>query len=246
MLKLIFAYSVYFIMELASIEDKLNIIDSKFRKGSKSYKAARYMIRQNRELPKEEQEALINELEISPKSLEYVVTKLRKLDIYQFDVDLEDYEPDIQEEEEAPIIEEMEMDEEIPKDNNYATIDDLNSFKEDINTNLKYLASVISGGVEPEEEEEFVNDRLIEIATPDEMSIGDPSLTRKSIWLKPKTQMYYDLARQGIFATYAGSNDASVLSGFDGNLSDFFNSIIDDYFVRNFNADIGILMRRYV
>ena len=231
---------------MASIEEKLNIVDSKFRKGSKSYKAARYIVRQNRELPKDEELALIGELEITPKSLEYVITKLRNLNLYTFDIDLEEYEPDIQEVEEEPVYEAIEPPITIPKDNNYATIEDLNNLKEGLQASLNQLTSAILGEPEDEEEEAYISDRLVEISTPDEMSIGDPSLTRKSIWLKPKTQMYYDLARQGLFTSYAGSNEMSILNGFNGNLSDFFNSIIDDYFVRNFNADIGILMRRYV
>jgi hypothetical protein len=231
---------------LASIEDKLKTVDSKFRRGSKSYKAARYIVRQNRELPKEEGDALIEELEITPKSLEYVVTKLRNLGLYTFDIDLEEYEPDIPDDPETLAIDEEEIQDTIPKENNYATIEDLNSLRDGLQSSLNQLTSAILGEPETEEEEAYMSDRLVEISTPDEMAIGDPSLTRKSIWLKPKTQMYFDLTRQGLFTSYAGSNEISVLNGFKGNLSDFFNSIIDDYFVRNFNADIGILMRRYV
>lgn len=231
---------------MASIEDKLKTVDNKFRRGSKSYKAARYIVRQNRELPKEEGEALIEELEITPKSLEYVITKLRNLGLYTFDVDLEEYEPDIPDAEEPIVTEIAEIQDTIPKENDYATIEDLNSLRDGLQSSLNQLTSAILGEPETEDEEAYMSDRLVEISTPDDMLIGDPSLTRKSIWLKPKTQMYFDLARQGIFTSYAGSGEISVLNGFDGNLSDFFNSIIDDYFVRNFNADIGILMRRYV
>lgn len=234
---------------MASIEDKLDKVDNKFRRGSKAYKVARYIVRQNRELPKEEEDALIRELDINRKALQYVTNKLRDLGLYTFDIDLEEYEPDIQYEE----FEQVENQEEnmsnipkLPKDNNYATIEDLNNLKEGLQASLNQLTSAILGEPETEEDEAYISDRMLEISTPDEMSIGDPSLTRKSIWLKPKTQMYYDLARQGIFTSYAGSNEISVLNGFNGNLSDFFNAIIDDYFVRNFNADIGILMRRYV
>jgi len=234
---------------LASIEDKLKTIDSKFRRGTNAYKAARYIVRQNRELPKEEEEALITELDINPKSLEYVTTKLRKLGLYTFDIDLEEYEPDVSYEEETQVEELEELEEispKIPKDNNYATLDDLNSLRDGVQSSLDKLTSALLGETETEEGEAYLNDSLIEIQTPDDMLIGDPSLTRKSVWLKPKTQMYFDLTRQGFFTNYSGSNEISVLSGFKGNLSDFVNSIIDDYFVRNYNADIGILARRYI
>ena len=92
---------------------------------------------------------------------------------------------------------------------------------------------------EDEEEED------IEIIPPEEMLIEDPSLTRHSVWLKPKTQMYFDMSRQGVFSNYEGTREMGPFTQFNGNLSDFFNIIVDDYFIRNYNADIGILMRRY-
>ena len=58
--------------------------------------------------------------------------------------------------------------------------------------------------------------------------------------------MYFDMARQGVFANYAGTREPGPFAQFDGNLSDFFNLIVDDYFVRNYYADIGLTMRRYV
>jgi len=84
------------------------------------------------------------------------------------------------------------------------------------------------------------------VIQPEEGFIQDPSLTRHSVWLKPKTQMYFDMARQGVFANYADTKELGPFTQFDGNLSDFFNIIVDDYFIRNYYADIGLLMRRYV
>ena len=132
----------------------------------------------------------------------------------------------------------------------YASRHDLNALRKDI----QYLAAVINGNgtplpVEPEyeviEEPETEEPQEIELNPPTELNIEDPSLTRHSIWLKPKTAMYFDMARQGIFANYVGTRDLGPFTQFKGNLSDFFNVIVDDYFLRNYNADIGLLMRRY-
>lgn len=122
----------------------------------------------------------------------------------------------------------------------YATVDDLNDIRKDI----QYLASVISGE-SPSNPDEYEEGEDIEVIPPEEGFIKDPSLTRHSVWLKPKTQMYFDMSRQGIFANYEGSREMGPFTQFNGNLSDFFNIIVDDYFIRNYNADIGILMRRY-
>jgi len=232
---------------LASIEDKLRLVNKRFRRGSKSYEAARYIVRHNREILEPEREKLCEDTGLSPKSLAGIFTKLKKLKLYDPYGDLEEIftpEPvantqenilnaqlDLEEERDS-----QEEDENIVE--RYATIEDLDALRGDI----QRLTSAVIG----EEEVEYINDSLIEIPTPDDMLIGDPSLTRKSIWLKPKTQLYFDLTRQGFFTNYSGSNEISILNGFRGNLSDFFNSIIDDYFVRNYNADIGIVARRFI
>ena len=240
---------------MASLEDKLRIVNKRFRRGSKTYEAARYIVRQNREIEENEREAICKETGIRPKTLLGILTKLKKLGIYDPYGDLVDgytqvpvtptqENPSYAQIESPEIPDIQEEDENIVEQ--YATIEDLNSLRDGLQSSLNQLTSAILGEPETEDEEAYMSDRLIEIASPDEMSIGDPSLTRKSIWLKPKTQMYFDLTRQGLFTSYAGSNEISILNGFSGNLSDFFNAIIDDYFVRNFNADIGILMRRYV
>ena len=128
----------------------------------------------------------------------------------------------------------------MPPQPEYATVEDIKSLRKDI----QYLASIMGGGSpsnpgEDEEEED------IEVIPPVEGFIEDPSLTRHSVWLKPKTQMYFDMSRQGVFSNYEGTREMGPFTQFNGNLSDFFNIIVDDYFIRNYNADIGILMRRY-
>jgi len=234
---------------LVSIEDKLRMVNKKFRRGSKTYEAARYIVRHNREIPALERAKISEDTGLSPKSLSGIFTKLKKLKLYDPYGDLEEIftpEPvantqenllnaqlDPQEE-----IESQEEDENI--DEQYATIQDIDALRGDVQLAINRLTSAIIG---EEEDDGYINEELVEILTPHQMTIRDPSLTRKSIWMKPKTQMYYDLTRQGLFTNYFGSEEISILNGFEGNLSDFFNSIINDYFIRNFRADIGIMGR---
>ncbi|GAG60970.1 unnamed protein product, partial [marine sediment metagenome] len=95
-----------------------------------------------------------------------------------------------------------------------------------IRKDIQYLAAVIGGeptsnpgNYEEEEEMELVQPIEMDLIPPEEMDIQDPSLTRKSIWLKPKTAMYFDMAREGIFANYVGSREIGPFTQFKGNLS---------------------------
>ncbi len=112
-------------------------------------------------------------------------------------------------------------------------------------SNPDELASVISGEASsnPGESEE---EKDIEVIQPEGMFIQDGSRTRAAIWVKPKTQMYFDMAKQGVFHNYAGTREPGPFADFNGSLSDFFNMIVDDYFIRNYYADIGLTMRRSV
>lgn len=243
--------------KMVSIEDKLEVVERRFRKGSKSYQAARYIVRKNREIPEDEKAAIVGEVPLASKTLEGVFTKLKKLGLYGDTV--EDIHigapptsfeppqeiPQLQPQESRHTYQGLPLQSQELK---YVTVEDFNDFKSGFNESLnkalnKFMDSVVNDGAEPEE---FTGEQNFEILQPDEMAIRDPSLTRKSVWLKPKTQMYFDLARQGIFVTYADSNEMGPFREFAGNISDFFNIVVDDYFIRNYNADIGILMRRYI
>ena len=224
---------------MSDIERKLEAVESRFRKGSKQYDAARYILRQNRKITSDERKAICQEIPISYKSLQGLFTELRKMDLYPPKKTSEPpYQPTPPEvyhktSYQAP---------EAPKPplQEYATKEDFETLRNSIN----YLASIMSGEnpSNPGEDEE---EEDIEIIPPEEMLIEDPSLTRHSVWLKPKTQMYFDMSRQGVFSNYEGTREMGPFTQFNGNLSDFFNIIVDDYFIRNYNADIGILMRRY-
>ena len=233
---------------MSDIEARLEIVNERFREGTKRYEAARYIVRQNREITTDERKALVDEIPIGYKTLQGLFTKLRKMGLYppkpletiaQLAPTPQIATSDTVAEPQHP---------QPPQE--YASIHDLNALRKDI----QYLAAVINGNgipptVEPEytvrEEPENEEPQEIELNPPTELNIQDPSLTRHSIWLKPKTQMYFDMARQGIFANYVGTRDLGPFTQFKGNLSDFFNVIVDDYFLRNYNADIGLLMRRY-
>ncbi|KKM03623.1 hypothetical protein LCGC14_1772550 [marine sediment metagenome] len=235
---------------MSDIEARLEIVNEGFREGTKRYEAARYIVRQNREITTDERKALVDEIPIGYKTLEGLFTELRKMGLYP-------PQPSIPIAQPAPtpqiVTSDMVPEPQHPQPQlqpEYASLHDLNALRKDI----QYLAAVINGNgnplpVEPEyeviDEPETEEPQEIEISPPTELNIQDPSLTRHSIWLKPKTQMYFDMARQGIFANYVGTRDLGPFTQFKGNLSDFFNVIVDDYFLRNYNADIGLLMRRY-
>lgn len=237
---------------METIEGKLKAVKGRFQEGSKQYNAARYIVRQNREILKEEQEKICQEIPIADKTLQGVFTWLRKMNLYPPDTSNSPSNPESSEETlhhipEAPQIPLQE----------YATLEDLMSIRKDI----QYLAAVISGeptsnpgNYEEEEEPEVDQPHEMDVVQPEEMeliqpmelNIRDPSLTRKTIWLEPKTAMYYDMAREGTFANYAGSREMCPFIQFEkGTLSDFVNIIVDDYFNRNFNAGVGLLSRRY-
>jgi len=234
---------------LETIEGKLKAVKERFQEGSKQYNAARYIIRQNREILKEEQEKICEQIPIADKTLQGVFTWLRKMKLYPPDTS---NRPSNLEVSEKPLTQVPETPQ--PHLQEYATLEDLNDLKNTLSNDIRYLAAVISGEapsnpdnpVEYDEEIELIQPQEMELIQPEEGFIQDPSLNRHSIWLKPKTSMYFDMARQGIFSNYADSRDLGPFTQFKGNLSDFFNLIVDDYFIRNYNADIGLLMRRYV
>ena len=189
--------------KLSDIEQRLEEVEVRFRKGSKRYEAARYIVRQNRLITTEERKVLVDEIPIGSKTLGGVFTELRKMSLYpppppsstpqtvhtpanvtsDIKVEVPQHQP--------------------PPQHEYASVHDLEALRKDI----QYLAAVINGDnvlapVEPEyeviEEPEMEEPQEIELLQPEELNIQDPSLTRHSIWLKPKTQMYFDMARQGM------------------------------------------------
>ena len=225
---------------MSDIEGKLESIEIRFQKDSKQYKAARYIVRQNRKIPKDEQEKICQEIPIAKKSLQGLFTELRKMGLYP--PQKISYKPHSPQAPEKPQETSHHATEDpLPPLQEYATKEDFEILRNSIN-NLAALFNEDS----PSNPGEYEKLEDIEVIQPEEGFIQDPSLTRHSVWLKPKTQMYFDMARQGVFANYADTKEMGPFTQFDGNLSDFFNIIVDDYFIRNYYADIGLLMRRYV
>ncbi len=225
---------------MSDIEGKLEAIEVRFQKGSKQYNAARYIVRQNRKIPKDEREKICQEIPIAEKTLQGLFTELKKMGLYPPQkvsdkphrrLALEEPEESSHHALEAPQ----------PPLQEYATKEDFETLRNSIN----FLATVISGG-DPSNPGESEEEEAIELIQPEGMFIQDASMNRASVYLKPKTQMYFDMARQGVFANYAGTREPGPFAQFEGNLSDFFNIIVDDYFIRNYYADIGLTMRRYV
>ena len=229
---------------MSDIEAKLEAVNDRFRHDSKQWNAARYIVRQNRKITSDERKAICDEIPIKSKSLQGLFTELRKMGLYppQETSDISHRPPPPEKPQETshhvPEAPQLPLQE-------YATKEDFETLRNSIN----FLASVISGEAPSNQDEnpvEYEEDENIELIQPEEMFIQDASLTRASVYLKPKTQMYFDMARQGVFANYAGTRELGPFAQFNGNLSDFFNTIVDDYFIRNYYADIGLTMRRYV
>lgn len=234
---------------MSDVEAKLKAVESHFRKGFKSYDAARYIVRANREIPEDEKRAICQEIPIALKTLEGVFTKIKKLGLYPpqetSDTLKSPSTPERPQEasHQVPEVRQPPLE--------YATKEDFetlrNSTKEDfeaIVNSINNLASLMNrdppfnpGGYEKED---------IDVIQTEEGSIRNPSLTTKQMYIKPKTWMYFDMTREGVFSTYADSREMSPFADFNGDISDFFNTLADDYFIRLFNADIGLLMRRYV
>ena len=230
---------------MSDVSAKLEAVENRYRKGSKQYDAARYIVRQDHKILADERKAICQQIPIAESTLSDLFTELRKLGVYPPETsDTSERLPAREKQHETL--------RHVPEDPQpeYATLEDLNALRTAISKDIHYLASVISGdppltpgGEPPSNPGEHEED--IEVIPPEEGFIQDPSLTSKPVWIKPKTWMYFDMSRQGVFSNYAGTRELGPFTNFDGNLSDFFNIMVDDYFIRLYNADIGLLMRRY-
>ena len=255
---------------MANIEENLEAIENRFQKGSKQYNAARYIVRQNRKISKDEQEKICQEIPIAEKTLQGLFTELRKMGLYPprkiSDIPSRPSAPEMPKEtsHHVPEASQPPLQEYVTKEDfetqfetlRNSTSENLETLKNSVNylasvigreapSNPDELASVMRGEVQsnPGESEE---DEDIEVIQPEGMFIQEGSRTKQSIWVKPKTQMYYDMSKEGVFHNYAGTREPGPFADFNGSLSDFFNMIVDDYFIRNYYADIGLTMRRRV
>lgn len=69
-----------------------------------------------------------------------------------------------------------------------------------------------------------------------EVMYADPSLILTRFWLRAKNAMWFDMAKNGAFSQ-------EPLRDFAGNLSDFINVVIEDYFKIRYGAGLGIIRR---
>jgi hypothetical protein len=212
---------------LSTIDEKLKIVNDKFRKGSKSHQAARYIVRQNRDITDEEKEAISKEIPIATKTLEGVFTKLKKLDLYGVPYS---YEPEIIE----PQV--TEDDPQLPQSNQYATIEDLRSLEGKVTSSLNYITSLLKGNNPDSLESE--NEDVEIPSNPESATIEDTSMKQMGTWIQAKHLIFYDLAKEGAFT--------GALREFEGNWSDFVNIVFNDYFSKVHNVGVGLLSRRFV
>ena len=71
-----------------------------------------------------------------------------------------------------------------------------------------------------------------------EVSLNDPSLILTRFWLRAKNAVWFDLVKNHAFGQ-PPLNDFPE----DGNISDFLNLVIEDYFKRVYNAGLGVIRR---
>ncbi len=235
---------------MSTLNEKFEAIDDRFRNPSKARDAARYIVQKNRKIKADERKAIIETIPINKKTLEGVFTELRKLNLYP-------PQKTVEKPKRVPVLEKPEEPaRHIPENpppplQEYATREDFETLRNSTTENFELLTQSVnnlaslfnedlpSNPVKAEAEGE------IEVLNPEEIVIQDASLTRANIFLKPKTQMLFDMARQGVFVNYAGTREPGPFADFNGNLSDFVNILADDYFSRNYYAEIGLTMRRY-
>ena len=225
---------------MSTLEDKLRIVDLNFREGSKSYNAARYIVRQQRDITNEEKDAICQELGLSSKTLNYVFGRLKKLKLYgvvteeQIKAKADLLKPPMTEPEQ-----EEDLYQPAQHASQFVTRQDFEVFQKNISDSINSLAALLNNDeLEPiVEEEEYVAEDPRIMEAPGHAKIEDASMKQMGTWIKAKNLLYYDFAREGYFR--------GALDGFDGNWSDFVNLVIEDYFRTVNNVGIGILRREF-
>lgn len=244
---------------MADIEAKLKAIDDRFRNPSKQRDAARYIVRQNRKITKDEQEKICQEIPIAASTLRDLFTELRKMDLYppQETSDRSDRLPTI----ERPQEESQHVPEAHEPSLEYATKEEFETLKNSIN----YLASVIGGkapsnpgelasvirGEAPSNLDETEED--IEMMYPEERYIQEGSWSRESVLLQPITQILYDSTKNRDFGDYPGTSKTDPFKDWkeddDGKhkkltWSDFLNILVPEFYFQLYGVSIEMTARR--
>ena len=227
---------------MSTIEARLETIENKFRRGSKSYEVARWVVRQNRDvIPDIEKETIAKEFGLSTSTISGVFTKMRALGLYGDTLPPLDI-PSIQTPPQLPPPSQYPLTPHTPTPNSmppnsqeYATREDLERIEEAILS----LSSLINGDNSEDDDDDSEDDyqEPRKITEQPQAILEESSMKQMGTWIFAKNLLYYDFARQGAFG--------GALDKFDGNWSDFVNIIIEDYFVRTSNVGIGLLSRRF-
>lgn len=239
---------------MRSLEEKLSEVEKLFNRGSKSFQVAVDIVRKGRDITMEERALITEKIGCSPKTVGYVLTRLRKAGLYgSYDEPPTPQKPDKskekkEEKEEPPkppkeepepkakVEEEAEEPEE-----KYVTIEDFNQFVQEIKVVM---------GLNPVEEDAMDPDYVeepFETPTPESVDLEAASMKQMGTWIEAKNLIYFDFARNKAFG--------GALEDFDGNWSDFVNIVIDDYFRSSCTRDgpcryrlsvgLGLLSKRF-
>jgi hypothetical protein len=231
---------------LLSLEEKLALVEKNFRRTSKSYDAARYIVRQQREIDDDEKEAICSEFGIAYKTLSYIFTRLKKLKLYGIIQDEQvkqkaalSKEPIIEVETEPEPSKETQEIQEAQHTPQYVSRQDFEIFQKNIANSINALTALLNNDeLEPiTEEEDYVTEDPPIMEAPGHAILEEATMKQMGTWIKAKNLLYYDFARQGYFR--------GALEDFEGNWSDFVNTVIEDYFKTVNNVGIGILSRRF-
>jgi len=238
---------------MSGLEERLRAVDELFTRGSKGHQCAVEVVRKGGRIPMSERPLIYEKIGCSVKTFEAALTKLKKAGLYgstdeplttekpiktqEVESITEESRPTPKEEPEPKVeVEEFEEPEE-----KYVTVDKFNRLLEEIR-----VLSGITPIQEPETGEDYVEEPF-EAPTPESVDLEAASMKQMGTWIEAKNLIYFDFARNGAFG--------GALEDFDGNWSDFVNTVLDDYFRSSctkggpcqyrMNVGLGLLSKRF-
>lgn len=233
---------------MSTLQDKYDVIDAKFRIGSASYELARSIVRQGLlTTTASEKKEIGKECGLSPDTVGGVFTKLRSLGLLGTNAPMLPIPPvNPSKENHSQLHDNSQqdvashtptIDSESTSSQEFATKADL----ERLETAIVGLTTLLGNDEDEEGSEEYTPVEVIQeppqITDQTTTILEESSMKQMGTWIFAKNLLYFDFARQGAFG--------GALENFDGNWSDFVNTVIDDYFNRTSNVGIGLLKRRF-
>ena len=234
---------------LSTLQDKYDVINAKFRIGSSSCDLAKSIVRQGLlTTTASEKKEVGKEFGLSPDTVGGVFTKLRSLGLLGTNAPMPPIPPNTPSRENtSQPLSSSQQDvashtpleaSETTSSQEFATKGDL----ERLETAIVGLTTLLGNDEDEEGSEEYnesveVSQEPPQIAEQTRTILEESSMKQMGTWIFAKNLLYFDFARQGAFG--------GVLENFDGNWSDFVNTVIDDYFNRTSNVGIGLLKRRF-